>query len=95
MIRSFPLYEAGSILLAFTGLLYRHGLSEGLAVANTYAVDMMQVEISESLTALNSFLVELEMIMIERADVVADIEGWATDYRLVEMYSRLIKRKSR
>ena len=95
MIKSFPLYEAGSILLAFTGLLYRHGLSEGLAVAKAYAVDMMQVDISDSLAALNAFLTELEMIMLERADVVANIEGWATDYRLVEMYSRLIKRKSR
>jgi hypothetical protein len=95
MIKSFPLYEAGSILLAFTGLLYRHGLSEGLAVANTYAVDLMQVEISKSLAALNSFLAELEMIMLEHADVVADIEGWVTDYKLVKMYSRLIKRNGR
>jgi len=55
----------------------------------------MQEEKPGSLSVLSSFLVELEEIMVEHADAVARIEGWKTDYKLVEMYSRLIKRKSR
>jgi len=94
-MKSFPIYEAGSILLAFTGLLYRQGIADALAVADAYAVDMMQEEKPGSLSVLSSFLVELEEIMVEHADAVARIEGWKTDYKLVEMYRRLIKRKSR
>ena len=94
-MKLFPLYEAGSILLAFTGSLYRLGVSEGLTLANTYAEDIMRAEILTNVVLLDRFLTELEKVIAEHAaNLTENLPGWLADQKLVAMYAGLIRRKS-
>jgi hypothetical protein len=94
-MKLFPLYEAGSILLAFTGALYRLGVSEGLTLANTYAEDIMRAEILTNVVLLDRFLTELEKVIAEHAaNLTENLPGWLADQKLVAMYAGLIRRKS-
>ena len=94
-MKLFPLYEAGSILLAFTGLLYRLGVPEGLTLANTYAEDIMHAELPANIVLLDRFLTELEGVIAEQAgNLTENLAGWLADQKLVAMYAGLIRRKS-
>ena len=94
-MKLFPLYEAGAILLAFTGLLYRLGVSDGLMLANTYAEDIMQADLLANISLLDSFLTELEKVTAEHAgELTETLSGWQVDQKLLTMYAGLIRRKS-
>ena len=94
-MKLFPLYEAGAILLAFTGLLYRLGVSDGLMLANTYAEDIMQADLPANISMLDSFLTELEKVTAEHAGKLTEtLSGWQVDQKLLTMYAGLIRRKS-
>ena len=94
-MKLFPLYEASSILLAFTGLLYRLGVPDGLTLANSYSEDIMHAELSANIVLLDRFLTELEKVIAEHArNLTENLVGWLADQKLVAMYAGLIRRKS-
>jgi hypothetical protein len=94
-LKLFPLYEAGAILLAFTGLLYRLGISDGLMLANTYGEDIMQVNLPANIVLLDRFMTELEIVTSEHAGKLTEtLSGWLVDQKLLTMYAGLIRRKS-